>query len=97
MARARQIDALLREAFPQARWTLHDESAAHAGHSGFDSRGSHFRLVMHSPRFAGLSILARHRLVYDALAPLLARDVHALALELHASDDAARTDPAHAA
>ncbi|TFZ04896.1 BolA family protein [Ramlibacter rhizophilus] len=60
-----------------------DESAAHAGHAGADGTGSgtHFRVRIASPAFAGLGKVAQHRLVYDALRDFLARGVHALALE----------------
>ena len=60
-----------------------DESAAHAGHAGADGTGlgTHFRVRIASPRFAGLSPVARHRLVYDALREFLDRGLHALAIE----------------
>ena len=60
-----------------------DESASHAGHAGADGTGSgtHFRVRIASPRFAGLSRVARHRLVYDALHEFVARGLHALAIE----------------
>ena len=60
-----------------------DESHAHAGHAGADGSGfgTHFRVRIASPRFAGLSRVARHRLVYDALQVFVDRGVHALAIE----------------
>ena len=60
-----------------------DESQAHAGHAGADGSGfgTHFRVRIASPRFAGLSRVARHRLVYDALQVFVERGVHALAIE----------------
>jgi BolA protein len=60
-----------------------DESIAHAGHAGADGSGSgtHFRVRIASPAFAGLSRIARHRLVYDALQVFVDRGVHALAIE----------------
>ena len=60
-----------------------DESAAHAGHAGADGSGSgtHFRVRIASPLFAGRSRVARHRLVYDALQDFVARGLHALAIE----------------
>lgn len=60
-----------------------DESSDHAGHAGSDGsgHGTHFRVRLSSPRFEGLSRVARHRLVYDALNPLIARGVHAIAIE----------------
>jgi BolA family transcriptional regulator, general stress-responsive regulator len=60
-----------------------DESMAHAGHAGSDGTGSgtHFRVRIAAPAFAGLSRVARHRLVYDALQVFVDRGVHALAIE----------------
>jgi len=60
-----------------------DESAAHAGHAGADGTGSgtHFRVRIASPLFAGKALVARHRLVYDALHVFIERGLHALAIE----------------
>lgn len=60
-----------------------DESIAHAGHAGADGTGTgtHFRVRIASPAFAGLSRVAQHRLVYDALQVFVDRGVHALAIE----------------
>ena len=60
-----------------------DESAAHAGHAGADGTGfgTHFRVRIASPRFDGLSRVARHRLVYDALRDFIDCGLHALAVE----------------
>ena len=61
-----------------------DESAAHAGHAGADGSGfgTHFRVRIASPFFAGRSRVARHRLVYDALQDFVDRGLHALAIEI---------------
>ena len=61
-----------------------DESAAHAGHAGSDGTGSgtHFRVRIASPAFAGKVRVAQHRLVYDALDEFIARGLHALAIEI---------------
>ena len=60
-----------------------DESAAHAGHAGADGTGygTHFRVRIASPMFAGRTRVARHRLVYDALQDFVDRGLHALAIE----------------
>ena len=60
-----------------------DESQAHAGHAGADGTGfgTHFRVRIACPGFAGKSRVARHRLVYDALQVFIDRGVHALAIE----------------
>ena len=60
-----------------------DESHAHAGHAGADGTGfgTHFRVRIAAPAFAGLGRVAQHRLVYDALRGFIVRGVHAIAIE----------------
>lgn len=66
-----------------------DESAAHAGHAGAnaDGFGSHFRVRIASPAFAGKSRVASHRLVYDALQNFIDQGLHALAIEIIQTSD----------
>jgi BolA protein len=73
----------LQEILQPSRLEVIDESQAHAGHAGANGTGfgTHFRVRIDSPRFAGLSRLSRHRLVYDALRDFLDGGVHALAIE----------------
>jgi BolA protein len=44
--------------------------------------GTHFRVRIAAPAFAGRSRVAQHRLVYDALHDFLQRGLHALAIEI---------------
>jgi BolA protein len=62
---------------------VEDDSHLHAGHAGA-REGRHFTVRIVSPRFAGLTRVARHRLVYDALHALIPRGIHALAIEARA-------------
>ena len=66
---------------------LTDDSGQHVGHEGARDGGSHFSLVIVSPRFAGLTSLARHRLVYDAMGPLMQTRIHALAIRAMTPDE----------
>jgi BolA protein len=66
---------------------LLDESGRHVGHPGASGGGSHFRLTIVSPRFAGRDTLARHRMIYAALGPLMQREIHALAIQAFAPDE----------
>lgn len=79
-ARPHRIEAALRAAFVVDVIEIFDESHLHAGHAGARSGAGHFRLHIVSPAFAGLARIARHRLVYDALAPLMQREIHALVI-----------------
>lgn len=67
--------------------SIEDESAQHAGHAGAASGGGHYRLTLVSARFAGQPLQARHRLVYEALGPLMRHDIHALAIHAYAPDE----------
>ena len=62
---------------------VQDDSHLHAGHAGA-REGRHFTVRIVSPRFTGLSRVARHRLVYDSLHSLIPRGIHALAIEARA-------------
>ena len=61
-----------------------DESADHAGHAGANAEGfgTHFRVRIASPVFAGKNRVAKHRLVYDALQNFLDQGLHALAIDI---------------
>jgi BolA protein len=82
-----QLVAALTAALEPTALELLDDSAAHAGHAGA-REGAHFELRIVSPRFAGLSRVARHRLVYDAVRPWMADGVHALAIDARTPDEA---------
>jgi BolA protein len=70
--------------------SIADDSALHAGHPGAASGGGHYTLRLVSPRFEGKSRVERHRLVYDALADLMQREIHALAMVLLAPGETER-------
>ena len=72
----------LNAALAPSRLDIVDDSARHAGHVGARPQGeSHFNVEIVSARFAGLSRVARQRLVYEVLADELRTDIHALALK----------------
>ena len=81
MSVADTIRRKLTERFAPVRLELVDESERHAGHAGARPEGeTHFALTVVSTAFAGLSRVARQRLVYETLAAELASRVHALSL-----------------
>ncbi|HEX7382859.1 MAG TPA: BolA family protein [Burkholderiaceae bacterium] len=82
-ARAADIEAALRAAFAPVELEVRDDSALHAGHAGA-REGGHWTVRIVSERFAGESRVKRHRLVYHALASLIPRGVHALAIDARA-------------
>jgi len=67
---------------------LVDESEQHRGHAGYREGGStHWRLAIVSPRFAGKTVVARHRMVYEALGSLMQNPIHALAITARAPEE----------
>ena len=85
---AAEIENRLRAALSPERLAVIDDSAKHRGHAGHDARGeSHFTVEIISATFSGKSRVHRHRLVNQALAPLLAERVHALAIVAKAPEE----------
>ena len=70
---------------------LVDESEKHRGHAGYQAGGNtHWRLAIVSPRFAGKPVVARHRMVYEALGSLMQNPIHALAITARAPEETQR-------
>ncbi|MCE9661319.1 MAG: BolA family transcriptional regulator [Burkholderiales bacterium] len=83
---AADIDTALREALAPTALEVQDDSHLHAGHAGA-REGRHFSVRITSAGFEGLSRVARHRLVYDALHSLMPRGIHALAIDARVPDE----------
>jgi BolA protein len=86
-ARTELIRIRLTEALAPEMLEIEDESHLHAGHAGARDGRGHFRVTVVSPRFAGLSRIARHRLVFAALDDLMQTDIHALTLQAFSPDE----------
>ncbi len=85
IATAEEVQRHLQEQLQATRLEVLDESAAHAGHSGNPDGatfGTHLRVRISSPQFAGVNRVAAHRLVYDACQGFIDRGLHALAIEV---------------
>lgn len=81
MSIAEQLRAELERALHPARLEITDDSERHRGHGGWREGGeSHFRVVVVSERFHGLSRVDRQRLVHEAAAELLHDRIHALSI-----------------
>ena len=82
--RAKRIEQLLRERLAATEVLVVDESHLHHGHAGAQGGAGHFRVTVVSPRFAGLSLVAAQRLVYEAVGEMMTGDIHALAITTRA-------------
>ena len=80
---ADDVESALGAAFAPTMLVVQDDSHLHAGHAGA-REGRHFSVRAVSERFTGLTRVARHRLVYDCLGPLMRNGIHALAVEAKA-------------
>ncbi|HEU4961066.1 MAG TPA: BolA family protein [Sphingomonas sp.] len=86
---AAEIAARLTAALAPSHLQVINDSHHHAGHLGDDGSGeSHFTVVVEAAAFAGLSRVARQRLVNKALGQLLDGRIHALAIRARAPGEA---------
>ncbi len=63
-----------------------DESHKHAGHAGARDGGGHYVVNIVSAQFAGKNTVARHRMIYLALAEMMKSEIHALTIQAQAPD-----------
>ncbi|MCQ2003049.1 BolA family protein [Rhizobium sp. NRK18] len=77
-----RIEDTLTRTFAPQRLVVIDESHQHAGHQGMDgTAGTHIRVRIVAETFAGMTRIARHRAVTDALKSEIDDGLHALAIE----------------
>ena len=79
--RLAEIRARLEAELSPESLQVDDESHLHIGHEGAKSGLGHFRVLIVSEQFAGLSPIKRHRLVYQIMGELMQTDIHALTIE----------------
>jgi BolA family transcriptional regulator, general stress-responsive regulator len=80
-----EMRAVLERAFAPSRLEIIDDGARHAGHR--EAGRGHYRVLLVSEAFRGHPPLARHRMVYAALSPLLQSSVHALNITARTADE----------
>lgn len=82
--RPAKIEAILNESFSPTYILVKDQSHLHAGHAGAQDGRGHYEIKIEAEAFAGLTPLARHRLIYEALGSLMETDIHALKISASA-------------
>ena len=60
--------------------TIKDDTGRHLRHQHYDG-GGHIQIKIVSSKFEGLSLLDRHKLVYEALDGMIKNEIHALGLK----------------
>lgn len=81
MNRVELLRERLQNALQPSLLEIRDDSALHVGHAGAREGGGHFHVTIASQSFAGQGTLARHRLVYAAVADLMPHSIHALSID----------------
>ncbi len=82
------IEQILQNNLNPVKLIIIDESEEHRGHSEARIGGeSHFRVLVVSKKFKGLSKINRQRLVYKLLAKELEDHIHALSLTTLTPDE----------
>lgn len=82
MSTVERLQQLLTDALSPIDLTIEDDSASHVGHAG-NKGGGHYNVTIVSSQFEGLSLIKRHRLVYDAVDELMVSDIHALSIKAY--------------
>lgn len=82
-ARVERIKRRIEEALAPIHLEIIDDSQSHAGHAGaLKSGGGHFFATIVSRSFEGHGLVARHKLVYEALGDLMKTDIHAFSMKV---------------
>lgn len=59
---------------------IEDDSDKHAGHAG-NTGGGHYNLLIVTDAFSGLTLIKRHRLVFEQVESLMKSKIHALSIQ----------------
>ncbi len=74
------IQKYLSESFKIIHIHIEDDSIKHRRHQQSQGKGGHFKLLVVSNDFIGMSQVARHRKIYEALHMMTSSPIHALAI-----------------
>lgn len=86
MSRMENMRSLLADLEPISLDII-DESHKHAGHAGARGGGGHYVLNIVSKQFTGKNTVARHRMIYSALQPMMKQEIHALTIQARTPDE----------
>ena len=82
MSKAQAIEKALERVFQESEIEIVNDSEAHRGHGGYSDGETHFKLIIKSSKFNGMSRLEKHRAVHKALGSDILKKIHALELQL---------------
>lgn len=75
------LEEKLRDSLDASHVEVIDESHLHAGHAGARDGGRHFRAIIVSEKFAGLSRVRSQQLVYQSIEGWMGKEIHALSMK----------------
>ena len=81
-----EIKSRLKKTMAIDHLTIMDDTGRHLRHQHYDG-GGHFQIKIVSSAFEGLSLLDRHKLVYQALNGMIKNDIHAIGLKTIATSE----------
>tara|TARA_Y100001960_G_scaffold301858_1_gene352245 strand:- start:1061 stop:1330 length:270 start_codon:yes stop_codon:yes gene_type:complete len=76
-----KISHLIKKEIDVLEIQIIDESYKHANHQK-DTRGGHFKLRIVSDSFIDMTLLNRHKLIYQILDKMMKVEIHALSMKL---------------
>lgn len=79
--RTEAIRRRIEQAIHPEKLVVEDEGHLHVGHAGARDGRGHFRVLVVADCFQGMSMIQRHRKVFEAVGELMKTDIHALAIE----------------
>jgi BolA protein len=82
---AERIRQKLQDELKPIQLKIEDEGHKHVGHAHAD--GGHFRVFIVCPAFSGKPLIARHRMVYEALSEQMREEIHALSIVARAPEE----------
>jgi BolA protein len=84
-----EIEDILRKRFSPLELEVIDDSYAHKNHAEARQhpQAGHFKVFMKTAHFDGKNAVMRHRMVYQELTSLMDSKIHALSLNLLASNE----------
>lgn len=76
-----QLETILKNQFSPTRLLIIDESHQHIGHTGHGG-AKHLLIQIQCSILSGLSRVAAHRAIYQALSDFIPNEIHALRIQL---------------
>ena len=81
-----EIKSRLKKTIAIDHLTIMDDTGKHLRHQHYDG-GRHFKIIIVSSTFEGVSLLDRHKLVYLALDGMIKNEIHAIGLKTIATSE----------